>query len=175
MDQLHTCYWSSALLSCWNSQDASITVDISHHSCSLFSHMINSPPKHNLIVCYYSKIMLIFMYTCRRLAKSTLFLIPLFGMHYMVFAFLPENTGENARHFLELGLGPFQVCTINHLWNSLKSNARVTRFILVKYRTAWSAKKKNWFRDCALSERVLLVRVIQRETTMSYFFTTYCT
>ncbi|XP_016398285.1 vasoactive intestinal polypeptide receptor 1 [Sinocyclocheilus rhinocerous] len=43
-----------------------------------------------------------------RLAKSTLFLIPLFGMHYMVFAFLPENTGENARHFLELGLGPFQ-------------------------------------------------------------------
>jgi len=55
------------------------------------------------------------MYTCRRLAKSTLFLIPLFGMHYMVFAFLPENTGENARHFLELGLGPFQVCTINHL------------------------------------------------------------
>uniref|UniRef100_A0A673MLG4 Vasoactive intestinal polypeptide receptor 1-like n=1 Tax=Sinocyclocheilus rhinocerous TaxID=307959 RepID=A0A673MLG4_9TELE len=47
-----------------------------------------------------------------RLAKSTLFLIPLFGMHYMVFAFLPENTGENARHFLELGLGPFQVCTV---------------------------------------------------------------
>ncbi|KAA0712942.1 Pituitary adenylate cyclase-activating polypeptide type I receptor [Triplophysa tibetana] len=43
-----------------------------------------------------------------RLAKSTLFLIPLFGMHYMVFAFLPENTGENARNFLELGLGPFQ-------------------------------------------------------------------
>lgn len=51
------------------------------------------------------------MYACRRLAKSTLFLIPLFGMHYMVFAFLPENTGENARHFLELGLGPFQVRT----------------------------------------------------------------
>lgn len=58
------------------------------------------------------------MYTCRRLAKSTLFLIPLFGMHYMVFAFLPENTGENARHFLELGLGPFQVRTTNHLCNS---------------------------------------------------------
>ncbi|MCJ8729750.1 hypothetical protein PDJAM_G00110150 [Pangasius djambal] len=43
-----------------------------------------------------------------RLAKSTLFLIPLFGMHYMVFAFLPENTGEDARLFIELGLGSFQ-------------------------------------------------------------------
>ncbi|KAJ7986334.1 hypothetical protein DPEC_G00338850 [Dallia pectoralis] len=43
-----------------------------------------------------------------RLAKSTLFLIPLFGMHYMVFAFLPENTGEEARIFIELGLGSFQ-------------------------------------------------------------------
>ncbi|KAK3557609.1 hypothetical protein QTP70_030538 [Hemibagrus guttatus] len=44
----------------------------------------------------------------RRLAKSTLFLIPLFGMHYMVFAFLPENTGEDARLYIELGLGSFQ-------------------------------------------------------------------
>ncbi|XP_056131562.1 pituitary adenylate cyclase-activating polypeptide type I receptor-like [Lampris incognitus] len=43
-----------------------------------------------------------------RLAKSTLFLIPLFGMHYMVFAFLPENTGAEARLFIELGLGSFQ-------------------------------------------------------------------
>lgn len=45
----------------------------------------------------------------RRLAKSTLFLIPLFGMHYTVFAFLPENTGEMVRFYIELGLGSFQV------------------------------------------------------------------
>uniref|UniRef100_A0A3Q2DMJ2 Growth hormone releasing hormone receptor b n=1 Tax=Cyprinodon variegatus TaxID=28743 RepID=A0A3Q2DMJ2_CYPVA len=45
---------------------------------------------------------------CRRLAKSTLLLIPLFGMHYMVFAFLPEHTGAEARLFIELGLGSFQ-------------------------------------------------------------------
>ncbi|KAM6922030.1 LOW QUALITY PROTEIN: vasoactive intestinal polypeptide receptor 1 [Xenentodon cancila] len=44
----------------------------------------------------------------KRLAKSTLLLIPLFGMHYMVFAFLPENTGADARIFIELGLGSFQ-------------------------------------------------------------------
>ncbi|KAI1888798.1 hypothetical protein AGOR_G00172440 [Albula goreensis] len=43
-----------------------------------------------------------------RLAKSTLFLIPLFGMHYTVFAFLPESTGESARLYIELGLGSFQ-------------------------------------------------------------------
>ncbi|CAL8255291.1 unnamed protein product [Merluccius merluccius] len=43
-----------------------------------------------------------------RLAKSTLLLIPLLGMHYMVFAFLPENTGAEARMFIELGLGSFQ-------------------------------------------------------------------
>ena len=49
----------------------------------------------------------------RRLAKSTLFLIPLLGMHYMVFAFLPENTGAEARIFIELGLGSFQVHRID--------------------------------------------------------------
>ncbi|XP_057712799.1 pituitary adenylate cyclase-activating polypeptide type I receptor-like isoform X1 [Corythoichthys intestinalis] len=43
-----------------------------------------------------------------KLAKSTLFLIPLFGMHYTVFAFLPENTGVAARLYIELGLGSFQ-------------------------------------------------------------------
>uniref|UniRef100_H3CL61 Growth hormone releasing hormone receptor b n=1 Tax=Tetraodon nigroviridis TaxID=99883 RepID=H3CL61_TETNG len=44
----------------------------------------------------------------KRLAKSTLLLIPLFGMHYMVFAVLPEHTGAEARIFIELGLGSFQ-------------------------------------------------------------------
>ncbi|CAB1457638.1 unnamed protein product [Pleuronectes platessa] len=44
----------------------------------------------------------------KRLAKSTLLLIPLFGMHYMLFAFLPEATGAEARLFIELGVGSFQ-------------------------------------------------------------------
>lgn len=44
----------------------------------------------------------------RRLAKSTLLLIPLFGVHYVVFALFPEHVGLEARLFFELVLGSFQ-------------------------------------------------------------------
>lgn len=60
---------------------------------------------------------------CRRLAKSTLLLIPLFGMHYMVFALLPEHTGAEARIFIELGLGSFQV---NHVITPLDTDQSTT-------------------------------------------------
>ena len=46
---------------------------------------------------------------CRRLARSTLLLIPLFGIHYTVFAFSPENVSKRERLVFELGLGSFQV------------------------------------------------------------------
>ncbi|XP_008110430.1 pituitary adenylate cyclase-activating polypeptide type I receptor isoform X8 [Anolis carolinensis] len=43
-----------------------------------------------------------------RLARSTLLLIPLFGIHYTVFAFYPENVSKRERLVFELGLGSFQ-------------------------------------------------------------------
>ncbi|EPY78712.1 growth hormone-releasing hormone receptor precursor, partial [Camelus ferus] len=43
-----------------------------------------------------------------RLSKSTLLLIPLFGIHYIIFNFLPDSVGLVIRLPLELGLGSFQ-------------------------------------------------------------------
>ncbi|XP_047016500.2 growth hormone releasing hormone receptor, like [Ictalurus punctatus] len=44
----------------------------------------------------------------RRLTKSTLLLIPLFGTHYVVFNFLPDYANISLRLCLELCLGSFQ-------------------------------------------------------------------
>lgn len=48
----------------------------------------------------------------RRLTKSTLLLIPLFGTHYMFFNFLPDYFNVNLRLCIELCMGSFQV----HTW-----------------------------------------------------------
>uniref|UniRef100_A0A8C4DMI4 Growth hormone releasing hormone receptor 2 n=1 Tax=Dicentrarchus labrax TaxID=13489 RepID=A0A8C4DMI4_DICLA len=44
----------------------------------------------------------------RRLVRSTLLLIPLFGLHYVVFALFPEHVGVRPRLYFELVLGSFQ-------------------------------------------------------------------
>ncbi|XP_069378261.1 growth hormone releasing hormone receptor, like [Paralichthys olivaceus] len=44
----------------------------------------------------------------RRLTKSTLLLIPLFGTHYMFFNFLPDYFSVNLRLCIELCMGSFQ-------------------------------------------------------------------
>lgn len=46
---------------------------------------------------------------CRRLAKSTLLLIPLFGVHYMVFAVFPIGISSKYQILFELCIGSFQV------------------------------------------------------------------
>ncbi|XP_030053573.1 vasoactive intestinal polypeptide receptor 1 [Microcaecilia unicolor] len=45
---------------------------------------------------------------CSRLAKSTLLLIPLFGVHYIMFAFFPDNFKIGVKLIIELILGSFQ-------------------------------------------------------------------
>uniref|UniRef100_A0A673L227 Pituitary adenylate cyclase-activating polypeptide type I receptor-like n=1 Tax=Sinocyclocheilus rhinocerous TaxID=307959 RepID=A0A673L227_9TELE len=61
-----------------------------------------------------------------RLARSTLLLIPLFGIHYTVFAFSPEDFSKRERLVFELGLGSFQVLgvqsEIKRKWRSWTVN-----------------------------------------------------
>ncbi|XP_077440729.1 pituitary adenylate cyclase-activating polypeptide type I receptor [Vanacampus margaritifer] len=77
----------------------------------------------------------------KRLAKSTLLLIPLFGMHYMVFAFLPENTGAEARLFIELGLGSFQGFVVALLYCFL--NGEVQAELKKRF---WKWQTQNYLR-----------------------------
>uniref|UniRef100_A0A8C2ZDA6 Growth hormone-releasing hormone receptor n=1 Tax=Cyclopterus lumpus TaxID=8103 RepID=A0A8C2ZDA6_CYCLU len=52
----------------------------------------------------------------RRLTKSTLLLIPLFGTHYMVFNFLPDYFNVNLRLCIELCIGSFQGLLVSILY-----------------------------------------------------------
>lgn len=55
----------------------------------------------------------------RRLAKSTLLLIPLFGLHYTVFAFFPEEHFEaKVKLVFELAVGSFQVRIVDRRLHS---------------------------------------------------------
>lgn len=49
-------------------------------------------------------------------------------MHYTLFAFLPENTGEIVRFYIELGLGSFQVHMISFLYVEMICLVSVYRF-----------------------------------------------
>lgn len=51
----------------------------------------------------------LFLLFFRRLAKSTLLLIPLFGINYIIFAFIPEHIHQQVRMVFDLILGSFQV------------------------------------------------------------------
>uniref|UniRef100_A0A3B1IHD8 Vasoactive intestinal peptide receptor 2 n=1 Tax=Astyanax mexicanus TaxID=7994 RepID=A0A3B1IHD8_ASTMX len=69
----------------------------------------------------------------RRLAKSTLLLIPLFGIHYVVFVSLNESLADY-KIFFDLALGSFQVrCELRRKWQSLCLNCP----------TVWNSTSQN--------------------------------
>uniref|UniRef100_A0A8C9W327 ADCYAP receptor type I n=1 Tax=Scleropages formosus TaxID=113540 RepID=A0A8C9W327_SCLFO len=74
----------------------------------------------------------------RRLARSTLLLIPLFGIHYTVFAFSPENVSKRERLVFELGLGSFQGFVVAVLYCFL--NGEVQSEIKRKWRS-WTVNR----------------------------------
>lgn len=67
------------------------------------------PQKYLLEVVGVKNISSLFVFLSRRLAKSTLLLIPLFGIHYVVFVSLSESITEHYKVFFDLALGSFQV------------------------------------------------------------------
>ncbi|KAG7319911.1 hypothetical protein KOW79_017054 [Hemibagrus wyckioides] len=73
-----------------------------------------------------------------RLARSTLLLIPLFGIHYTVFAFSPEEVSKRERLVFELGLGSFQGFVVAVLYCFL--NGEVQSEIKRKWRS-WTVNR----------------------------------
>ncbi|XP_034073421.1 growth hormone releasing hormone receptor 2 [Gymnodraco acuticeps] len=77
----------------------------------------------------------------RTLLRSTLLLIPLFGVHYVVFALIPEHLGVGPRLYFELLLGSFQGFIVALLYCYL--NGEVQKEIQRTLRRWWPKTETN--------------------------------
>ncbi|MED6256878.1 hypothetical protein ATANTOWER_032251 [Ataeniobius toweri] len=117
----------------------------------------------------------------RRLAKSTLLLIPLFGVNYVVFFYLMEpadKTLKQIKIFFDLGLGSFQGLIVAVLYCFLNSEVqtelrRTWRSLSLKrcacrdYRLRSMSANQNGSDNCMQFPRnVRAQSILQTETTM---------
>ncbi|XP_029935783.1 vasoactive intestinal polypeptide receptor 2-like [Myripristis murdjan] len=117
----------------------------------------------------------------RRLAKSTLLLIPLFGVNYVVFVYLVDTTDKNMEHFkifFDLGLGSFQGLVVAILYCFLNSEVQgelrrtwrslsLKRYVGQDYRLHAMSVSRNGTDNSAHCPRNSRAQsILQTETTM---------
>ncbi|XP_076617617.1 vasoactive intestinal polypeptide receptor 2-like [Chaetodon auriga] len=117
----------------------------------------------------------------RRLAKSTLLLIPLFGINYVVFVYLMEPSDKNMRQikiFFELGLGSFQGLIVAVLYCFLNSEVQselrrtwrslsLKRYVGRDYRLHAMSVSRNGTENSAQCPRNSRAQsILQTETTV---------
>uniref|UniRef100_A0A3B4TC37 Vasoactive intestinal peptide receptor 2 n=1 Tax=Seriola dumerili TaxID=41447 RepID=A0A3B4TC37_SERDU len=117
----------------------------------------------------------------RRLAKSTLLLIPLFGVNYVVFVYLMEPPDKNMNRikiFFDLGLGSFQGLIVAVLYCFLNSEVQselrrtwrslsLKRYVGRDYRLHAMSISRNGTENSAQFPRNSRAQsILQTETTM---------
>ncbi|XP_055519317.1 pituitary adenylate cyclase-activating polypeptide type I receptor-like [Leucoraja erinacea] len=109
-----------------------------------------------------------------RLTKSTLLLIPLLGVHYIVCAFLPDNVAKGIRFFIELGLGSFQgfvvallYCFLNtEVMSELKRQARL--FCPEALQEFTARRKRSTLAESTSTQVTLLEKLGQRSNFIEH-------